>query len=112
MRIVTLADLDCRGIDEFDSRSFTIAAFGRLADGHVAVAHLGTDGVIGRHDAAGPQALVPIIGVAVVSGADGERQEIGPGRVAVWSAGESHETRTATGLTALVVEGDWLAGPP
>jgi hypothetical protein len=47
-------------------------------------------------------------GSGEVSGADGVAQPIGPGEAVFWEAGEEHETTSATGLTALILEGDAL----
>lgn len=110
MHIITLSDLDGRAVDRFGSVGFTIAPLGRLDAAHVAVARLSPGGVIGRHDAVGGQLLAGIEGSAVVSGADGVEHEIGPGRAAVWDAAENHETRTTTGVVALIIEGTWLDG--
>ncbi|WP_344945679.1 hypothetical protein [Terrabacter ginsenosidimutans] len=47
-----------------------------------------------------------VAGDAAVSGEDGVPVELTVGRAAVWEPGESHETRSVAGMTALVVEGD------
>jgi len=54
----------------------------------------------------GRQLLLLVAGNALVSGDDGVPVELAAGHAAVWDPGESHETRSATGMTALVVEGD------
>ena len=67
--------------------------------------HLGAGGVIGRHATATMQLLVVMTGDAIVSGEDDRAVTIGPGTAAVWQPGEHHETRTTSGLVALVIEG-------
>ena len=53
--------------------------------------------------------LVAVIeGSGEVSGATGVREPIAVGEAVFWEAGEEHETATATGLTALIIEGDGL----
>lgn len=47
-------------------------------------------------------------GSGEVSGAGGVAEPIKAGEAVFWPAGEEHETKTATGLTALIVEGDGL----
>ena len=47
-----------------------------------------------------------------VAGADGTVQSLTRGQAAVWEPGESHETRSADGLTAMIVEGDLDIGAP
>lgn len=70
-----------------------------------AVFRLAAGGSIRRHPAAVPQLLAVVEGEGEVSGDDGVFQRIAVGDAVHWSAGESHETRSATGLTALVIEG-------
>jgi quercetin dioxygenase-like cupin family protein len=65
-------------------------------------------GRLRRHPATQPQILAVLEGSGRVSGADGEFQPIAPGEAVFWLAGEEHETETATGLTALILEADEL----
>jgi hypothetical protein len=37
---------------------------------------------------------------------------LGPGQAAVWEPGEVHETRSAGGMAAMIVEGDLDIGAP
>ncbi len=62
--------------------------------------HLDHRGVIGRHDAVVAQLLVVVAGGVEVA--------IGPGCAALWAAGESHQTRSRGGLTAVVIEAQVL----
>ena len=112
MRILELADLPHRPIDAHGSRGFSVGAFGISADAHLVSVSLGPNGVIGRHPALGRQLLVVLAGEASVSGSDGVTRQLSPGQAAVWEPGESHETRSATGLSALIVEGDLDIGSP
>ena len=95
-----------REVTHFQSAAFAISGLGSAAESHFAVAHLGPQGVIGRHPAVTPQMLVVLEGEAVVSGASSEPIAIGPRQAAVWDAGEQHETRTEAGVLALILEGD------
>jgi hypothetical protein len=52
--------------------------------------------------------LAVLEGSGEVSGADGVGEPVAAGEAVYWVAGEEHETRTETGLTALVLEGDGL----
>jgi quercetin dioxygenase-like cupin family protein len=70
-----------------------------------AVFRLDAGGAIRRHPAAVPQILAVIAGEGEVSGADGVFHPVAAGDAVHWAAGESHETRSATGLTAVVIEG-------
>ena len=73
-----------------------------------AVFRLAAGGRIVRHPATVPQILAVLEGSGGVSGADGVVLPIGPGEAVFWEAGEEHETTSATGLTALILEGDAL----
>ena len=63
-------------------------------------------GRIARHPAAVPQILAVLEGSGEVNG-----EPIAAGEAVFWQQGEEHETTTAAGLTALIVEGDGLAPP-
>ena len=73
-----------------------------------AVFRFAPGGRLVRHPATVPQILAVLEGNGEVSGSDGIAQPIGPGEAVFWEAGEEHETTSATGLTALILEGDAL----
>ena len=106
MRIVPVAALPHRSVDAHGSRGFRVGGLGLTAEAHLVSVSLRPGGVIGRHPAAGRQLLVLLAGDAEVSGGDGAAVALEPGQAALWEPGESHETRTEHGLTALVLEGD------
>lgn len=58
-----------------------------------------------RHPATFPQILAVLEGSGEVSGADGVIEPIEEGEAVFWHEGEDHETKSAVGLTALVIEG-------
>jgi len=81
----------------------------RLApQAHVVVIEIGPGGVVGRHPAAVRQLFAVVRGAGWVSGGDGERVPIRAGEAVLWEAGEEHESRSDTGMTALVVESESL----
>lgn len=106
MRVLTLGATPGRPVDANGSRGFDVSAFGITAEAHLVTVRLRPGGVIGRHPAAGRQLLVVLTGDAVVSGSSGDPVVLEPGQAAVWEPNELHETRSETGLVALVVEGD------
>jgi quercetin dioxygenase-like cupin family protein len=73
-----------------------------------AIFRIAAGGRIARHPATVPQLLAVLDGAGEVSGADREFQELAAGEAVFWSAGEDHETRSASGLTALIIEGPGL----
>lgn len=50
------------------------------------------------------QILAVIEGSGTVSGADGDVEPIAAGEAVFWEQGEEHETNSAEGMTALVLE--------
>ncbi len=68
-------------------------------------AYLPAAGLIGRHQTMENQLLVVIAGDGWVSGEDNERRSIKKDEAAFWTVGETHETGSDNGLTALVLEG-------
>ena len=53
-----------------------------------------------------PQILAVLDGSGEVSGADGVGEPISAGEAVFWSEGEEHESTSAAGLTALIIEGE------
>src|SRR6476646_7894946 len=73
-----------------------------------AIFRVAPGGGLGRHPATFPQILAVLEGSGHVSGADGEFHPITAGEAVFWPKGEAHETRSETGLTALILEGEEL----
>ena len=73
-----------------------------------AVFRFAPGGGIARHPATYPQILAVLDGLGNVSGPSGVAEPIEAGEAVFWQAGEEHETKTAHGLTALIIEGDGL----
>jgi quercetin dioxygenase-like cupin family protein len=61
-----------------------------------------------RHPATFPQILAVLEGAGEVSGADGVDEPIVAGEAVFWYEGEEHETKSAAGLTAIIIEGTTL----
>ena len=73
-----------------------------------AVFRIAAGGRIVRHPASVPQILAVLEGAGEVSGADGIAETIEAGEAVFWQRGEEHEAATASGLTALILEGEGL----
>jgi quercetin dioxygenase-like cupin family protein len=73
-----------------------------------AVFRIAPGGRIARHPATHPQVLAVLAGSGNVSGPNGVHEPIEAGEAVFWQAGEEHETKSADGLTALIIEGDGL----
>ena len=71
-----------------------------------AVFRVAPGGRIARHPASVPQILAVLEGSGEVSGEGGVAEPIAAGEAVFWSQGEEHETSSASGLTALIIEGE------
>ena len=78
----------------------------RGAPFQAAVFRIAPGGGLRRHPAMVPQILAVLEGEGAVSGADGVFEPISAGEAAFWEQGEEHETRSAEGLTAVILEGE------
>jgi quercetin dioxygenase-like cupin family protein len=73
-----------------------------------AIFRVAPGGGLRRHPATYPQILAVLNGSGVVSGRDGVEEAIVAGEAVFWHEGEEHETSSANGLTALIIEGQSL----
>jgi hypothetical protein len=84
----------------------------RIAHGegqvHLTCLSVAPGGVIGMHPAVNTQLFLIMTGQGWVAGPDGEQVPITTGWGVRWDAGENHTSGTATGLTALAIEGALL----
>jgi quercetin dioxygenase-like cupin family protein len=105
---VNLVSFDpSRPITHFDSSGATIGGVARCSGStRISILRLEAGGVIGLHEARAAQLFVVVEGEGKVRSGDGEPQPIASGQAAFWEPGELHETTTAAGLTAIVVEAD------
>lgn len=102
MRVFPVGELTAREVTSFGSSGFGVVPVAAAA--HVVVARLAPGGRIGRHPAVVDQCLVVLSGEAEVSGEDGVVHVLHPGAAALWTAGESHETFSKPGLSAVIIE--------
>jgi len=105
LNVVEVDRVDGREITEFGSERARVAPL-TVPDGdaHVVQIRIEPGGVLGRHAGRADQLFVVIAGEGAASGGDGEPVAVRAGTAVYWAAGEEHETRSETGLTALVVE--------
>lgn len=75
---------------------------------HIGCMHLDKNGVIGFHEAVVSQMLLITRGEGYVRGEKEEYIKVLPGDAVFWDKGEWHETKTDTGLTAIVIESEGL----
>ena len=107
MRIIDLGLSAAHPVDEWQSRDAAVAPVVNTSGrGHVDCMRLGPGGVLGRHPTGIAQLFCVVAGEGEVSGSDGMVVSIRAGQAALWEAGEVHETMTATGLTAIIVQAE------
>ena len=112
MQLLSFDRQTAHAVVEYDSVGFFLARVARLqGTASVIVAYLAPGGVIGRHPATQDQLLVVVEGTGTVAGGDNRPVPIRQGQAAFWHAGEQHETRTESGLTAVIIEGGGLQLP-
>ena len=113
MELVDFSATNAAAIERFDSRAARVNRLARIeGTGAVGVIRLGTGGIVGRHPAVRTQLFVVVDGAGVVSDDDGVEVAIAPGQAALWRAGEMHESRSDTGMTAVVIETDDVRQAP
>ncbi|KMK74977.1 cupin domain-containing protein [Alkalihalobacillus pseudalcaliphilus] len=71
--------------------------------------YLEAGGVIGYHQAKSPQLLLVVKGEGLVKGGSNEYLAVSEGDAVYWEEGEWHETKTDSGLTAIVLESKELS---
>ena len=105
MKILTIDPTKAHAVEAYGSQGFALT---HIAAGQARLSHavLAPGGRIGRHPASQQQLLLVIDGQGEVSGTDGVFQTITAGQAALWQPGEEHETRTETGLTVMLFEGE------
>jgi quercetin dioxygenase-like cupin family protein len=106
VRILELDADRARTVTDFGSERFTVTPMAQIARGVMTFLRLGPGGRIGRHAAVRRQLFLVVAGDAIVSGADGTEHPLKPGHAALWEPGESHETRSLSGMMAVITEGD------
>jgi quercetin dioxygenase-like cupin family protein len=76
---------------------------------HVGCMYLEENGVIGYHQAVVPQLFLVMDGEGYVRGDKEEYTKVQSGDAVFWDKDEWHETKTDTGLTAIVIESEELS---
>jgi hypothetical protein len=103
-------DTDVRQpITQYSSAGASIARIAQLqGDFRIDCIALDRDGILGYHQASLEQLFLVVRGDGAVRGEPDEWLGIYSGQAAFWKSGEWHETRTESGLTAIVIEGAGL----
>jgi quercetin dioxygenase-like cupin family protein len=98
-----------RSITQYGSQKAAIAAIARPAgEFRLDCIYVDAGGGLGYHQAVSEQLFLVVTGEGEVRGMSEKWLPIHAGQGAFWLAGEWHETRSESGLTALVLEGAGL----
>jgi hypothetical protein len=95
-------------ITRFDSNFVMSRVIQTDKPAHIGCMHLKAEGIVGYHQAVVPQLLLVVSGEGFVRGQDETYYPIKAGEGVFWVKDEYHETRTDTGLTAIVIESEVL----
>jgi quercetin dioxygenase-like cupin family protein len=98
-----------RPLTAFGSHDVMLSRILRASSGvQIGCMHVQPGGVIGLHQAVGPQLFLVVQGQGWVRGKETPRTAIHAGQAVFWEDQEWHETGTETGLMAIVIEGEDL----
>ncbi|MGN7410872.1 cupin [Sporosarcina sp. SAFN-010] len=90
------------------SSDFILTRIALTQKANIGCMHLEENGVIGFHQAVVPQLLLIVNGGGFVRGESNEFVKVQSGEAVFWEKDEWHETKTDTGLTALVIQSEKL----
>lgn len=93
-------------IEQFESRNAVMTRVAHITQpASVRCFYLDPGGIIGYHPASENQLFIVVDGEGQVRGQSDQFISIAKGQAALWEAGEWHESRTDTGMVAVVIEG-------
>ncbi|WP_046213568.1 cupin domain-containing protein [Paenibacillus wulumuqiensis] len=109
MKIYNFGSETGKNIESFNSKNLIMTRILKeTKDTHIGCMYIGENGIVGLHQAPVPQLLLVVSGEGTVKGKENKEFSIRAGFAAYWEAQEWHETKTETGLTAIVFEGESL----
>jgi quercetin dioxygenase-like cupin family protein len=95
-------------VTEFGSTGARVSPLARAAGAHVVRIELDPGGCLAMHPAGSRQLFLVIDGEGTVATEHAPPEPVTAGSAVWWDAGELHETRSESGLVALVVEAEGL----
>ncbi|ACQ80850.1 Cupin 2 conserved barrel domain protein [Beutenbergia cavernae DSM 12333] len=96
-----------RPIEHYSSTGVLMEFLPRVSGGdqtRVHVAHLEPGGTLGEHPTTNRQVFAVVTGEGEVRADDGPRIPIAAGQLAIWEAGEVHQSWATTAMTVVLVE--------
>ena len=107
MRVYNFSKEVGKSIDAFGSQQLFMSRILSEADSpHIGCMHLDVKGKVGWHQAPIPQLFIVVSGEGWVRAGEEAEIPVSAGSAVYWSKDEWHETRTETGLTAMVIEAE------
>jgi quercetin dioxygenase-like cupin family protein len=98
------ADSPARPVTASGSTGVSVSTLARSTGASVSRVELDPGGCLAMHPAGSPQLFVVVSGEGTVATDQEQPEPVEAGSAVWWHAGELHETRSETGLVALVVE--------
>ncbi|WHZ04031.1 AraC family ligand binding domain-containing protein [Neobacillus sp. YX16] len=108
MKFYSFSKENGKQITKFNSDFIMTRIIQTNKDASIGCMHLGGNGLIGFHQAVGPQLLLILNGEGLVSINQEEYHKVQPGDAVFWEKDEWHETKSENGLTAIVIESEEL----
>ncbi len=108
MHIFQFGQQSGKHINKFNSNFIISRIMQYTGSFHMNCAYLEQNGVIGYHQAPMSQLLLIMNGKGQVKGNDDIFIDIQQGDAVYWEKDEWHETRTTSGLTAIIIESEQL----
>lgn len=109
MRIFRFDASAGRPIDKFGSINLVMSPIQRGAGSfQLGCMHISPGGLVGYHQADGPQLFLVVRGEGWVRSGNPSRVPISAGQAAFWADGEWHESGSDSGMDVVVLEADTL----
>ncbi len=108
MEFYSFAKQHGRNVTKYDSNFFMSRLAITETRAFISCMYLKEDGIIGYHEATVNQILFVVQGECEVCNEQKQYKTLKQGDAVFWEKGEWHETKTTTGVTAIVVEGETL----
>ncbi|AJD89725.1 hypothetical protein JMA_04080 [Jeotgalibacillus malaysiensis] len=104
MKIFQIEKDKAKYVTQFNSEFFMNPLLSFDGEYKISFVTLEAGGIIGFHEAAVSQLMIVVNGSCEVSSEDKKYQGAKQGQVIFWQQGEWHETISARGMTAIIIE--------
>ncbi len=101
MKIMSLSPRD---IAEHGSRNATWSEILRTDTFSVGIMRLGSDSLLGNHEAGWNQRFTVIEGEGWVRGGEGDMRQVKTGDSVYWASGEMHESGSYEGMLVVIIQ--------